>query len=118
MTSWFAGIGQGQVAATPIQMANVAATIAREGVWMKPTLIADSSSPPDRIDLKLSPQAIALVSDANQYHPMLNSVDLTSIQGEPCDRSNLSRNEQESIGVSTLLTGEQLRQISGDRDAR
>lgn len=38
-TSWFAGIGQGQVAATPLQMANVAATIARNGVWIRPTLV-------------------------------------------------------------------------------
>lgn len=38
--TWFAGIGQDPVAATPIQMANVAATIARDGVWMRPRLVA------------------------------------------------------------------------------
>lgn len=37
--AWFAAIGQGQIAATPIQMANVAATISRKGLWMRPTLL-------------------------------------------------------------------------------
>ncbi len=59
MTGWFAGIGQGQVAATPIQMCNVAATIARDGIWMKPTLTNEISSSDSRVDLKLSPEAIA-----------------------------------------------------------
>src|SRR5207237_78097 len=36
---WFSGIGQAQVLATPLQMANIAATIAREGVWMRPRLV-------------------------------------------------------------------------------
>jgi penicillin-binding protein 2 len=45
--TWSAGIGQGPVAATPLQMANVAATIARDGVWMRPTLIARDTS--DRV---------------------------------------------------------------------
>ncbi len=34
--TWFSGIGQDPVRATPIQMANIAATIARGGVWMRP----------------------------------------------------------------------------------
>jgi cell division protein FtsI/penicillin-binding protein 2 len=38
--TWFAGIGQDPVAATPIQMANVAATIARGGVWRRPRLVS------------------------------------------------------------------------------
>lgn len=37
--TWFAAIGQG-IGATPIQMANVAATIARDGTWARPTLLA------------------------------------------------------------------------------
>ncbi|MBC8105784.1 MAG: hypothetical protein H7Z14_04270 [Anaerolineae bacterium] len=84
--TWFAGIGQGPVAATPIQMANVSATIARDGVWMRPTLLepensdslrkvlsarAASTQPstkptaqpwwtiPDRVDLDVSPAAMA-----------------------------------------------------------
>ncbi|MCY2955246.1 MAG: penicillin-binding transpeptidase domain-containing protein [Planctomycetota bacterium] len=68
---WFAAIGQGQIAATPLQMANVAATIARDGIWVRPRLLtndADAPPPrnarheeiiPDRRDLKASPAAIA-----------------------------------------------------------
>ena len=68
---WFAAIGQGQVAATPLQMANVAATIARDGIWVRPRLLtndADAPPPrnarheeiiPDRRDLKASPAAVA-----------------------------------------------------------
>ena len=62
--TWFAGIGQGQVNATPIQMANVAATIARDGVWMRPTLVAEGwwrepkEGEVDVVKLPLNPQAL------------------------------------------------------------
>lgn len=72
--SWFSAIGQARVYATPIQMANVAATIARDGVWMKPHLLVDGTNLPprkptsqpadklapaeDRIDLRVPPAAI------------------------------------------------------------
>jgi cell division protein FtsI/penicillin-binding protein 2 len=42
--TWTAGIGQGPVAATPLQMSNVAATIARDGIWMRPTLLHSDQS--------------------------------------------------------------------------
>lgn len=92
--TWFAGIGQGQIAATPLQMANVAATIARNGVWMRPTLLEQSDTDalrkaeaaqaarlarsstqpstqpstgwwtiPDRVELKLAPEALAAAHD-------------------------------------------------------
>lgn len=81
--TWFAGIGQDPVSATPIQMANAAATIARNGLWMRPRLISDDVSRalelpppgprastvaggqdarpgiPDRFDLNLNLQAVA-----------------------------------------------------------
>ena len=73
---WFSGIGEGFIAATPIQMANVAATIARNGIWMRPTLLApndDGQFPPTRpgsvpdgparVDLHLSPAALAEAHD-------------------------------------------------------
>lgn len=61
---WFGAIGQGQVWATPIQMANVAATIARDGVWVRPHLIAgEDSKPSDRVNLHLNPQALAEAQD-------------------------------------------------------
>ncbi len=64
---WFSAIGQVGVQATPIQMANVAATIAREGIWVRPRLLMDEAQrpdrdhggSPDRVDLQLSPQAVA-----------------------------------------------------------
>lgn len=61
--TWFAGIGQGQVTATCVQMANVAATIARGGVWVRPRLVREAvpgqESGPERVDLRLSPEALA-----------------------------------------------------------
>jgi penicillin-binding protein 2 len=70
-TTWFSGIGQVGVRATPIQMANVAATIARDGIWMRPRLVETSGIPldpvrthdgkpvPDVVDLHLDKQALA-----------------------------------------------------------
>jgi penicillin-binding protein 2 len=61
----FSAIGQAQVAATPLQMANATATIARNGVWLRPTLLADASDArpgdlgPQRVDLKVSSAAVA-----------------------------------------------------------
>ena len=66
--AWFSAIGQSQVRATPLQMANVAATIARDGVWMRPRLLIDGNDAnattkpagrPDRVDLELPPAALA-----------------------------------------------------------
>ena len=70
--TWSAGIGEGHVHATPLQMANVAATIARDGFWMRPWLVpaADATrhgaseagvTGPDRVDLHLSREAIDAV---------------------------------------------------------
>lgn len=63
--AWFSGIGQDQVLATPLQMANVAATIARDGTWLRPTLVPAGTAVvrrgdpgPDRVELKLSAAAL------------------------------------------------------------
>jgi penicillin-binding protein 2 len=56
--TWFSGIGQSQVLATPIQMANVAATIARRGVWVRPHLLVNETADAARRDLKLNPAAL------------------------------------------------------------
>lgn len=66
-TGFLGGIGQGCIAVTPIQMANAAAMIARDGIWMRPVLILagpDGKPPamhpgpwqnvPDSVDLKLA----------------------------------------------------------------
>jgi penicillin-binding protein 2 len=73
MWTWFAGIGQGRVHATPLQMAQVAATIARDGIWMRPKLVADedvgpattrpATLGPDTVDLHLAPEAVAAVRE-------------------------------------------------------
>ncbi|HEY1684455.1 MAG TPA: penicillin-binding transpeptidase domain-containing protein [Tepidisphaeraceae bacterium] len=59
-TTWFCGIGQTQVLATPIQMCNVATTVARDGIWMRPRLIADANDGANdsAIDLNLSKAAL------------------------------------------------------------
>jgi penicillin-binding protein 2 len=69
--AWFSGIGQTGVLATPIQMANVAATIARDGTWMRPKLVEDAGGVtipgpttrggvmPDVVDLQLNKEALA-----------------------------------------------------------
>ncbi|MGD0766741.1 MAG: penicillin-binding transpeptidase domain-containing protein [Tepidisphaeraceae bacterium] len=70
--TWSLGIGEGHIQTTPIQMANVAATIARNGVWMRPRIVADQDvgrfstrradpPDPDRVDLHLSPEALSAV---------------------------------------------------------
>jgi penicillin-binding protein 2 len=69
-SGWLAGIGQGQVAATPLQMANVAATLARNGVWMRPRLLTGDSAkaiydrmPNTTHNLNLSQLALRAVRD-------------------------------------------------------
>ena len=70
-------IGQGTVIATPLQIANEAATFARDGVWMRPRLLMpddqralDAAAPPsaappsadrpaDAVDLHLNPNGLA-----------------------------------------------------------
>jgi penicillin-binding protein 2 len=70
-TACYAAIGQGHIAATPIQMANVVTTIARGGVWQRPHLVAEGlpatwappGGGPDRVDLHLPREAIAAARD-------------------------------------------------------
>jgi penicillin-binding protein 2 len=98
------GIGQGYVAATPIQMANVAATVARSGMWMRPRLVGDDVSrqlraiaalhpstqpswtdlPDSSVDLKLSPAAVAAAQDG-----MFRVVNTVGGTGNELFRENL-----------------------------
>jgi penicillin-binding protein 2 len=63
--TWISAIGQSSTLATPVQMANVAATIARDGVWVRPRLVKDGQglqipdAGEDRVDLKLPRAAVA-----------------------------------------------------------
>lgn len=67
-----AGIGQGYITATPIQMANVAATLARNGVWLRPELLTGdalahrrplpkAAFTDERRDLHLAPEALSAI---------------------------------------------------------
>jgi penicillin-binding protein 2 len=65
--AWFASIGQGPILVTPIQMAQVAALIARDGTWVRPNLLAEGTMEvrsrtgeliADRVELKLSKEAL------------------------------------------------------------
>jgi penicillin-binding protein 2 len=71
MANCLGGIGEQQVWATPLQIANEAATIARGGVWMRPRLLApqtqaaldrvrlvDTNRQRDQVDLHLSPAGL------------------------------------------------------------
>lgn len=55
------GIGQGNLRATPLQVANAMAAIARGGVYKPPRLFLDSREP--STNLNISPQTIAVVHD-------------------------------------------------------
>ncbi len=57
--NWFGSIGQGSVEATPLQMADVAATLARDGIRRRPTLVADELNEPE--DLGLDKEALDLM---------------------------------------------------------
>jgi cell division protein FtsI/penicillin-binding protein 2 len=63
VTTWFGGIGQGSISATPLQMANAAATIARDGHWRRPRLALSLPLPESEVaeqrDLGIRPQAMA-----------------------------------------------------------
>jgi penicillin-binding protein 2 len=95
--SWFASIGQGQVWATPIQMANVSATIGRNGVWVRPRIVVDTSDiarpttqpikplGPDRRVLPLNPKALAAVQEG-----MYRSVNTRAGSGYEVSREGLA----------------------------
>jgi penicillin-binding protein 2 len=66
-----AGIGEARVLCTPIQMANVAATIARNGIWIRPHLTDAPLSSEDRVDLHIPPEA--LKADHDGMFQVINS---------------------------------------------
>ena len=79
----YSSIGQGQVLATPLQIANVAATFARDGEWVRPTIVASKQdvSPattrpaipagPDRVKIPLSREALSAVKEG--MHRVVNT---------------------------------------------
>jgi len=60
----FMAIGQGLLLATPLQIANMMATIARDGVFLSPRVVLDDGGPEQvRRDLKLPATALRTVQD-------------------------------------------------------
>ncbi len=62
------GIGQGELRATPLQVANAMAVIARGGIFKMPNLFIETQSDdivrkPDGVDLGISPETMAVVLD-------------------------------------------------------
>jgi penicillin-binding protein 2 len=59
------GIGQGNFRATPLQVANAMAAIARDGLYKPARLFIDEANNPksDGVDLNISPQTLAVVYD-------------------------------------------------------
>jgi penicillin-binding protein 2 len=91
--AWLASIGQDRVNATPIQVANLMATIARDGVWLRPRLLVEPLPPstrptnddiPDRVDLKLDPAAVRAVQAG-----MINVVNKEGGTGKQVRRSDV-----------------------------
>jgi penicillin-binding protein 2 len=93
---WFSGIGQTAVEATPIQMANIAATIARDGIWMRPRLVEsegatlapvkprDGREIPDKLDLHINKDALASCREG-----MMNVVNSVAGTGQQAHMDNL-----------------------------
>jgi penicillin-binding protein 2 len=99
---WTAGIGQGPVAATPLQMCNVFATFARRGVWVRPNLVYSGqkldpyrpaklspddtawSEIPSRVDLHIAPAAINAAFDG-----MYRVINTKAGTGNICERTDI-----------------------------
>lgn len=67
---WF-GIGHGKFLATPMQVANAMATLAREGIYMNPQFFLDNRDDPEspmrissgEMDVGMSPETLSVVFD-------------------------------------------------------
>jgi len=104
--SWRVGIGEGEVAASPLQMANEAATIARRGIWMRPRLVDAKDMlrattrpaptlPPDSVDLHISDEAIQ--ADQIGMYRVVNAPDATGYQIRPDEQNPPTRDDPLSL---------------------
>lgn len=88
-----AGIGQGDVTATPLQMALVAQSIANNGVLMKPYLV-DKVTAPDQSELvAASPQQLGQVMSANsasQLQDMMRKVVVSGTAAQTIGGSDIA----------------------------
>lgn len=72
------GIGQGDLRATPLQVANAMAAISRDGLYKDPVLFTTPSekSAYDTIDLNISPETLTVVRDG--MYAVVNELDGTA----------------------------------------
>jgi penicillin-binding protein 2 len=82
--TWFSGIGQSQVLATPVQMANVAATIARRGIWVRPHLLVSDTPTAEHRDLHLNQAAVD-----EAFEGMINVVNAPAGTGTQLHRDDV-----------------------------
>jgi penicillin-binding protein 2 len=82
--TWFSGIGQSQVLATPVQMANVAATIARRGIWVRPHLLVSDTATAEHRDLHLNQAAVD-----EAFEGMINVVNAPAGTGTQLHRDDV-----------------------------
>jgi len=101
-------IGQGHVLVTPIQLANMTATIARGSVWVRPRLIADAGfkvplragdDRPDRMPLNIDPSAID-----NVQRGMRAVVNSPAGTGTKLHRSEISVSGKTGTATASKLT--------------
>lgn len=57
----FMAIGQGRISATPLQVANAMATVARDGMLLSPMLVLEGGPPRLRVQLPLAPEHLQAV---------------------------------------------------------
>ncbi len=130
------GIGQGNLRATPLQVANSVATIARGGVFKLPRLFGDSKHSAG-VDLGISPATLAVVRDGmhavvnesggtafTQFEPLLDifaaeGVDIYGKTGSTespfhaWSAAFVADNDGDKIAIAVIVEGGQL----GSRDA-
>lgn len=101
-------IGQTWVLATPIQVANEMATIAREGIWQRPHLLVnplpstkpvDPDAIPDRYDLKLDHGALHAVHEG-----MFNVVNSRAGTGTAVRRDDIELAAKTGSATAAQLT--------------
>jgi penicillin-binding protein 2 len=116
---WIAGIGQGPILVTPLQMANVAATIATDGIWHRPRLLMNGSQMnpdklpkrfdkpiPDQVNLKLSPEALAAAREGMYRVVNTNAGTGNNVLNEYDENGRLLRHENNYLfGMIAAKTG-------------
>src|SRR5882672_9973132 len=95
----------------------------RERPYFERLLASAQHVSPSLIDFGVACPALfvgcgSTIADACQDEAVLDAGNLRTMQRKPGDRSDRSRNEQETIGIATRHRGQVLREGSSNRDAR